>query len=116
MTSFPNMREMARLATENYSRIDSLEQIRAPYPANGTPNWWALRLRYEELLLARIRKDRKGVKLPNEDECESAKWAAIGNEEADRRYQSYVPTAEQVAKRTRPNWIAMQADIAKRLG
>ena len=56
---YPSLRDMARLATEDFSRIESLDQVRPPYPARGTPNWWALRLRYEELLNRKITDLRK---------------------------------------------------------
>lgn len=110
--TFPNLRDMARLATEDYSKFDSLDQIKPPYPASGTPNWWALRLRYEQLLLGRIRKDRKGADIPNADECNCAKWAALGNEEADEKYKAYVPTAAEVAARVKPDWLSITANMA----
>lgn len=122
MADYPDMRELARHATEDYSRIDSLDQIKPPYPAQGTPNWWALRLRYEQLLMARIRRDRANSAIPcrvNEGEATAAKWAALGNEQADSDYQSYVkPAAEiyarQRASRDRKDWLQGQVEAATR--
>jgi hypothetical protein len=97
---------MARFATENYAKFDSLESIRPPYPASGTPNWWALRKRYEELLLGRIRKERNASAFKgrmNEPEAEAAKWAAIGNETADRDYQQFAPV-DTSAPNVRKHW------------
>ncbi len=100
MSNYPDMREMARLATENYARIESLEQIRPPYPARGTPNWWSLRLRYEQLLHTRLRRERDGQPLPGDGEQQAtrAKWTALGNELATLEYQR--------DGRTRDWWIA----------
>lgn len=111
--TFPDMRDMARLATEDFSRIESLEQIKPPYPGQGTPNWWALRLRYEEILTKRLRKDRNGEVSPKSEEWECAKWAALGNEDADRRYQKFVPTAHEVLARQRPDWLAASAKFSR---
>jgi hypothetical protein len=89
---YPDMREMARGATESYDRIDALDQIKPPYPAQGSPNWWALRMRYEQLLMAKIRRHRADnhLNLPlNAPEAEAAKWAALGNETADRDYHMF---------------------------
>ena len=86
----PSWDSLMHGATETYAHIESAEQIKPPYPAQGSPNWWALRKRYEELLLGRIRKQRAAatIRLPiNDAECVAAKWAALGNEEADREYQ-----------------------------
>lgn len=82
---------MARLATENYARLESFADIKPPYPERGSPNWWALRQRYEQLLAARLRMDREG-KTPafDHNEAVAARWAALGNETADADYQRYV--------------------------
>ena len=88
----PDWSRLTHGATETYQQYESVDQIRPPYPATGSPNWWALRKRYEELLLGRIRKQRSGdvVQLPlNNRECIAAKWAALGNEAADAEYQRY---------------------------
>jgi hypothetical protein len=84
---FPDMAAMARGATEDYSRIDSLAQIRPPFPAQGTPNWWALRKRLEELL-ARDQR-RLGAKFTADARrrSELAKWTALGNEDAKERFE-----------------------------
>lgn len=90
MRNYLDMREMARGATETYRHIDSLEGIRPPYPARGTPNWWALRIRYEELLFSKIRRQRAESKLAlpeKPDQANAAKWSALGNEAADADYQ-----------------------------
>ena len=94
MARYPDMRELARHATENFSRLESLENFRPPYPAQGTPNWWALRLQYETVLLGKLRKERAKSPMEcrlNNLECDAAKWAAIGNEDADRDYQELAP-------------------------
>jgi hypothetical protein len=103
---YPDLRECAKFATENYARLDSLESIKPPYPANGTPNWWALRKRYEELLLGRIRKDRgwsNHKSTINEPEAEAAKWAALGNETADRDYCDFA-RVDTAAPDVRKHW------------
>jgi hypothetical protein len=85
------MREMARLATERYGHLDSLAAIRPPYPAQGTPNWWALRLRYRELLSRDVRRHRAGSALrfdEREDIALAAEWSALGNEAADQDYRA----------------------------
>lgn len=111
--TFPNMKEMARFATEDYSKIESLDQIKPPYPAQGTANWWALRQRYEQILLAKIRRERKGADVANHHECNCAKWATIGNEAADARYKQYVPTAAEVTARVKPDWLSITASMAR---
>jgi hypothetical protein len=117
MPDYPNMRDLAAMATEDYSRIDSLEAIKPPFPAQGSPNWWALRLRYEELLFTKIRRQRSDSVIPvrvNTAEAEAAKWAALGNEQADKDYQSFVPTAAAVNKRRR-DWLDAAAEAVKRV-
>lgn len=106
MARYPDLRELSKFATENYAKFDSLESIRPPYPAHGTPNWWALRAKYEELLLGRIRKERKASNMPsnvNEPEATAAKWAALGNETADRDYQQFAPV-DTSAPDVRKHW------------
>ena len=117
MAEYPSLRECAKFATEDYSRIDSLEAIRPPYPGQGTPNWWALRARYEELLMARIRKARSGGGIKNyvnEAQAEAAKWAALGNEQADADYKGFVPPATEVVRR-RKDWLDLATETAKRV-
>ena len=90
MADYPDMRAMARLATENYDHLESLEQIRPPFPSHGSPNWWALRLRYEQLLESRMRRLRNGstIKFPDTAAMdEAAKWTALGNEHAQAIYE-----------------------------
>ena len=116
MARYPDMVELSRLATENYDRIDSLESIRPPYPANGTPNWWALRRKYEELLLGRIRKERKASAFKsriNEPEATAAKWAALGNEVADRDYQLFAPVDTSAPAVRRKDWLDATAAAMK---
>lgn len=135
MASYPDMRELARFATENYSSIDSIDRFRPPFPAQGTPNWWAMRQRYEELLLARVRRDRNGARLAgpstaskvagadlnHEAHANSAKWAALGNEDADVDYQRagksrewWLATWNPAAAMKRPDWLAGQLEAATR--
>jgi hypothetical protein len=87
VTDFPNVTEMARLASEDYSRIESLAQIRPPYPAQGSANWWALRKRLEEVLAKEQRK--AGAKFTPEQAHRSdlAKWTALGNEGAKQSFE-----------------------------
>jgi len=108
--------ECAKFATENYDRIDSLESIRPPYPANGTPNWWALRRKYEELLLGRIRKERNASNFKgrmNEPEADAAKWAALGNEVANRDYQLFAPIDTSAPAVRRKDWLDATAAAMK---
>ena len=110
------MAECAKFATENYDRIDSLESIRPPYPANGTPNWWALRRKYEELLLGRIRKERNASNFKgrmNEPEADAAKWAALGNEVANRDYQLFAPIDTSAPAVRRKDWLDATAAAMK---
>ena len=115
MARYPSLREMAKFATESYAKHDSLETIRPPYPAHGTPNWWALRQRYEELLFARIRKDRNASahkSTINEPEAEAAKWAALGNETADRDYCEFAKV-DTMAPDVRKHWRKDAADAVE---
>jgi len=112
VADYPSLAEMSRLATEDYSKIDSIDQIRPPYPAHGTPNWWALRRRYEQLLLARVRRERKdaplagptalakvvGADFDQDRHCRAATWASLGNERAVVDYQR--------AGRSREWWLS----------
>ena len=103
MDEYPDMRAMARLATEDYSRIDSLEKIRPPYPAHGSPNWWALRLRLEELLAEKHRRAWKNALIAtrmNVAEAQAAKWSALGNEYGEQVYAAMVPTWDNVQARS----------------
>jgi hypothetical protein len=129
---YPDLDALARLSKQDFSDIGSLDMIsrrpktrfEAGYPANGTPEWWALRKRYEELLFSKIRAERAASHMPcrvNEPEAEAAKWAALGNETADRDYQQFsnVPMdapdyigARRAARS--PDWL--QASAAKALG
>ena len=116
--NYPHMHDLARLSREDYSDVHSLDSIsRGPrtrfeggYPAQGTPEWWALRQRYEELLMAKIRRDRAGSPIRTQHdrdrEYEAAKWASLGNEDADREYQSH---AHQPG---RPDWLGLHARLA----
>ena len=123
MADYTDIRSMARLATEDYSSLDSLQQISRDrgsrfekgYPAHGSPNWWALRIRYEQLLLGKVRKERAASKLRCDeklDEWDAAKWAALGNEQADRDYQGFVPSATEVHDRRR-NWLDIAMNAAR---
>ena len=117
MADYPDMRDLARHATEDYSRVESIEAFRPPYPGQGTPNWWAMRLRYEQLLMAKIRKSRAGTQIKskpiNEAELDAAKWAALGNEQANADYQGFVPSAHQVIDRQRQKgWLDGQIEAA----
>jgi hypothetical protein len=99
MPKYQDIAELAASATEKFLHLESLKDIRAPYPAHGSPNWWSLRKRYEDLLFAEVRRQRsgKGIKNSiNEAEAHAAKWAALGNERADMDYQAFVPTAQSV--------------------
>jgi hypothetical protein len=106
---------MSKFATENYAKLDSLESIRAPYPAHGSPNWWALRQRYEELLFARIRKERNASNHKstiNEPEAEAAKWASLGNETAGRDYVDFAPV-DTSAPDVRRSWRKEAVDAVE---
>ena len=86
MADYPDMRAMARLATENYDHLESLE----PCEGYGPRIWWALRLRYEQLLESRMRRLRNGstIKFPDTSAMdEAAKWTALGNEHAQAIYE-----------------------------
>ena len=114
---------MARHSREDFSTVASLDMIsRKPktrfeggYPASGSPEWWALRKRYEELLFDSVRKLRASSCIPckiNHPEAEAARWAALGNEAADRDYQQFanVPLdAPDCRKGRRADWLQMQA-------
>jgi hypothetical protein len=116
--SYPDIRTLARGATEDYSRIDALEQIRPPYPAHGSPNWWALRLRYEMLLAERLNRLRRGSDMKtafNIPEAIAAKWAAIGHEAADRDYQSFVKALGPNHSPRRKDWLHAAAEAIGRV-
>ena len=114
MARYPDLRELSRLSPRDFSEIESLEQIsrreramfERGYPASATPEWWALRKRYEEILLGKIRKERKDSKSPsrvNEPEAEAAKWCALGNETAQRDYEDFA-RVDTSAPDCRRNW------------
>ena len=122
---YPDLTELGRRSKEDYSGIGSLEMIsRNPktrfeggYPASGSPEGWALRKRYEELLFAKIRAQRAKTSMPckvNEPEADAAKWASVGNETADRDYQQFanVPMDAPDCRKNRPDWLQMQASKA----
>lgn len=95
-------------ATDNYGDIDSIERIKLPderfrkesrfpqgYPGQFTPNWWALRKRYETLL-ARGRRELFAGPAPKvEPEAielsDVAKCASLGVESADNEYAAIDP-------------------------
>lgn len=116
MDPYPDMRELARGATESYERIQSLDQIKPPYPAFGSPNWWALRLRYEQLLLAKIRRQRADSPLcctVNEPEGHAAKWGALGNEHADHDYQLFANVPAEAPDVRKRFWPEVKAATRK---
>jgi hypothetical protein len=93
-------------ATDTYTDIDSLEQIRLVdernrrgsrfpegFPALYSPNWWALRRRYEELLGRRQRLARGGERWSSEDYSLSqiAKQVSLGDEPATAEYERINP-------------------------
>lgn len=101
-------------ATDTYRDIDSLGNIRQPsveerrlkscrfpdgFPARGTPNWWALRRRYEELLARDQRRARAGDTWAADDRelaevCKTIPLESDGGEEvgpAQRRYEAINP-------------------------
>lgn len=127
MADYQDMRTLARLSKVDFSDIDSLDAINRRkgsrfengYPANGTPEWWALRYRYEQLLKASIRKLRSGTHIKAgdtpEDEADAAKWAALGNEQADADYRAFVPSVYEVTERQKrrcKGWLEAQAEAA----
>jgi hypothetical protein len=100
MADYPDMRALARLSKVSYAHLESLEQINRrdmEYPGSGTPEWWALRLRYEELLARSIRKlwgkdlAKRGV---DPLRATAAKWTELGNEDAQRNYERDGKTLE----------------------
>ena len=124
MANYPDMRELAKRSTEDYSTVTSLDQInRQPksrfekgYPGQGTPEWWALRLRYEELLNAKLRRERSQSSMKpsfNEAEAIAAKWAALGNETADKDYQSFVKVVGPNRPMKRRDWLDLATDAIK---
>jgi hypothetical protein len=88
---FPDMATMARLSSKDYSHIESLEQIRPPYPAYHSPEWWALRKRYDELMRQRVRRLRSELPTSSrpvdEVRAHRAAWTALGNEAAKIAYE-----------------------------
>ena len=125
MARYPDMRELARLSPRDFSEVGSLEQIsrrekamfEKGYPASGTPEWWALRKRYEELLLGQIRKERNAGKFPsrvNNPEAEAAKWCALGNETAQKDYEDFAPV-DTSAPDVRRNWLDAATKAARKM-
>jgi hypothetical protein len=110
---YADMKDMSKLAATQYTDVTSLEQINrrergkftGGYPGAGTREWWALRLRLEELMAAEQRKGRKqsGWTVPETPEyiarSTAAKWAALENPEATNDYQRNGFTREQWLKR-----------------
>ena len=109
MVKYPDIAEMGRLSSEDYSTITSMEQVsrreksrfERGYPANGTPEWWALRHRIEEILHKQQRDLRKAYPLAQDrDEHRSrhehelattARWVSLGNEDAQADYERIDP-------------------------
>lgn len=124
MANRPDWERLTEGATESYATLDSLASIRPPYPASGSPNWYALRRRYEELLAIRQAKlgtrwDRDSVEL-----SDISNLTALGFEPAEARYQhanpeTGLPLLESKALRTMrendpPRYAALVAE-ARRL-
>lgn len=113
----PDMHELAKLATEKYDHIDSLEQIRPPYPAHGTSNWWALRLRYEQILNARLCRERAGKVYPTEQRDVLAKWTALGHEQSTKDYERDGKSREQWLEGTsEPTDLSAAVQATRRVG
>jgi hypothetical protein len=109
---YADVEAMARLSKVDYSYIESLEQIRPwlikrpkagggvedGYPAVSTPEWWALRLRLEQIMGRKIQKMReklpKGCAPTDERRANDAKWTSLGNEEAQLNYERDGKTRE----------------------
>jgi len=116
---------MARHSREDFSTVGSLDMIsRRPktrfetgFPASGSPEWWALRKRYEELLFTEVRRLRASSCIPckiNHSEAEAARWAALGNEAADRDYQSFVKSIGPNTPPRRKDWLHAASEAIKR--
>jgi hypothetical protein len=123
---YPDMKELGRFSAEDYSSITSLEQInRQPksrfergYPGQGSPEWWALREKYEAILVAKVRRERAESRmkfLHNDAEELAAKWAAMGNETADKDYQDFVRVLGPNAAPRKKDWLDATANALKRI-
>jgi hypothetical protein len=120
---YPDLRELSRLSPRDFSEVGSLEQIsrrekamfEKGYPASFSAEWCALRLRYEELLLGKIRKERNAGKFPsrvNNPEAEAAKWCALGNETAQKDYEDFAPV-DTSAPDVRRSWRKEAVDAVE---
>lgn len=101
-------------ATDTYTDLDSLEQIRLTdernrrgsrfpdgFPGLYSPNWWALHKRYEELLGRKQKALRAGHRWSNEAYrlAEIARQVALGDEHATAEYERIDPQTGSLAVR-----------------
>jgi hypothetical protein len=78
-----------------YAHIESLAQVRPPYPAQGSADWWALRQRVEEIIARDSR--RRGTKYTEAEvvQSDNAKRAALGEGDSSLAYERNGFTREQ---------------------
>jgi len=79
VADYPRHARLGEVRTEDYLRLDSLYQIRPPYPANGTAELWALRGEVRRTADGRIRKTRSSGGIKNR----------VNNAEADAANGGY---------------------------
>ena len=96
MTDRATMQRMAAASSQDYADITSLAQVSRErgsrfergYPPRLSAEWWALRLRVEEII-AKGQRRRKSHWTRDEVELsEAAKGTALGDEECEARYQA----------------------------
>ena len=89
-------------STNQYSHIESLAQIRPPYPATLSADWWALRRRMEEIM-ARDQR-RNDVKWTREEivRSKTATSASLGEEHGTIEYERDGMTREEWLERHFP--------------
>jgi hypothetical protein len=90
---------LAVQSSNNFAHIESLQQIRPPYPASGSADWWALRQRLEEIIAKDSR--RRGTTYTEAEyrRSESARLCSLGDSDAQQAFERNGFTREQwVAK------------------
>jgi hypothetical protein len=86
---------MAVQPSNNYAHIESLAQIRPPYPATGSADWWALRQRVEEIIAKDSRKRGTTYTEAEYRRSEGARLTALGDEDAQKAFERNGFTREQ---------------------
>lgn len=84
-------------------QIDSLAQIKPPYPGHGTAEWWTLRRRVEELIARDSRKRGSRYTEAETRRSEQARLTVLGDSDAQIAFERNGFTREQWLKKWNPD-------------